>query len=184
MQQTYQCPLCRAPVAFGAKFCTNCGATLNWAAPQQIPQPPPVYQQPQQMYHSYVQQPPKPKKTSPRLIVSIALVVIVILVGGVLFAINISSQGTPSNTSPPTASPPSQSPPSTDNIQPAISGVAASPSETSCVITWVTDEPATSEVEYGTTTSYSSSTPLDENLVVSHTVSLLGLKSGTLTTLE
>ena len=49
MQQTYQCPNCGAPVAFGVKFCTNCGTSLNWHA-QQHPQSPPVYQQSQQQW--------------------------------------------------------------------------------------------------------------------------------------
>ena len=47
MQQTYQCPACGSPVAFGARFCGNCGTQLSWPTQQQI-QPPPVYQQQQQ----------------------------------------------------------------------------------------------------------------------------------------
>lgn len=43
MQQPYQCPNCGYPVAFGARFCGNCGTPLTWQ--QQTP-PPPVYQQP------------------------------------------------------------------------------------------------------------------------------------------
>ena len=43
MQQTYSCPNCGSPVAFGAGFCTNCGTPLNW--PTQQAQPPPAYQQ-------------------------------------------------------------------------------------------------------------------------------------------
>ena len=45
MQQWYQCPRCGAPVAFGTRFCTNCGMQLNW--PTQQLQPPPGYQQQQ-----------------------------------------------------------------------------------------------------------------------------------------
>lgn len=41
MQQWYQCPRCSAQVAYGTRFCGNCGTTLNW---QQ--QTPPVYQAP------------------------------------------------------------------------------------------------------------------------------------------
>ena len=46
MQQQYQCVNCGAPVAFGAKFCSNCGLQLNWAIQQQSP--PPQNQRPQQ----------------------------------------------------------------------------------------------------------------------------------------
>lgn len=41
MQQTYSCPNCGSPVAFGARFCTSCGTTLNWPTQQQM-QPPPM----------------------------------------------------------------------------------------------------------------------------------------------
>ena len=48
MQQTFRCPNCGAPVAYGAKFCGNCGTPLNWQPTQPQMQPPPVYQQQQQ----------------------------------------------------------------------------------------------------------------------------------------
>ncbi|MFC2000032.1 fibronectin type III domain-containing protein, partial [Chloroflexota bacterium] len=67
-----------------------------------------------------------------------------------------------------------------DEIPPVISGVSASDiSGASAVISWTTDEPATSQVEYGLTTGYGSTTILDEALVESHTVSLSGLTAGT-----
>src|SRR5206468_4269022 len=43
---------------------------------------------------------------------------------------------------------------------------------TSVTITWTTDEPATSRVEYGTTTSYGSLSPADATLVISHSVKI------------
>lgn len=46
MQRMYQCPNCGVPVAFGVKFCTNCGTSLSWPARQQV-QPPSVHQQQQ-----------------------------------------------------------------------------------------------------------------------------------------
>jgi len=49
MQQMYSCPNCGLPVPFGARFCTSCGATLNWPTQQQPvnyqQQVPPYYQQ-------------------------------------------------------------------------------------------------------------------------------------------
>ena len=44
MQQMYSYPNCGAQVAFGVRFCTGCGTTLNWPTQQQT-QPPPVSQQ-------------------------------------------------------------------------------------------------------------------------------------------
>jgi len=42
MQQGYQCPRCSAQVAFGVRFCGNCGQPINWQQPAQVQQ----YQQP------------------------------------------------------------------------------------------------------------------------------------------
>jgi arabinogalactan endo-1,4-beta-galactosidase len=62
-----------------------------------------------------------------------------------------------------------------------MSSVSASPITTStATITWFTDEPATSQVEYGMTVSYGLSTTLDTSLVTGHSVNLSGL--GTYTT--
>jgi len=41
MQQAYQCSNCHTPVAFGMRFCGNCGMQLTWTTQQQM-QPPPV----------------------------------------------------------------------------------------------------------------------------------------------
>lgn len=67
-----------------------------------------------------------------------------------------------------------------DKTAPTISGVSASDiTETSATITWTTDEPATSQVEYGPTTAYGSTASLDSTLVASHSVNLSGLTSST-----
>ena len=46
-------------------------------------------------------------------------------------------------------------------------------------ISWVTDKPATSQVEYGTTNAYGSTTTLDESLTTTHSITLAGLKPST-----
>lgn len=51
---------------------------------------------------------------------------------------------------------------------------------TSVTVTWTTNEAATSQVEYGETTGYGSSTPLDSNNTTSHTVDLTTLSGSTL----
>ena len=60
-----------------------------------------------------------------------------------------------------------------DTTPPMISAVEVSDiTEESAVITWTTDEPATSEVEYGQTLPYDRTTALNENLVINHRVYL------------
>jgi len=70
--------------------------------------------------------------------------------------------------------------PAPDDVPPLITGVsAASIGTTSATIGWTTDEPADSQVEYGPSTAYGSRTPLDAGLVLSHSLSVGGLASGT-----
>jgi Concanavalin A-like lectin/glucanases superfamily/Purple acid Phosphatase, N-terminal domain len=67
-----------------------------------------------------------------------------------------------------------------DSTPPVISNVAASSlTSTSAQFTWSTNEASDSRVEYGTTTSYGSSTPLDTAFVNNHVVNLTGLTAGT-----
>ncbi len=71
--------------------------------------------------------------------------------------------------------PPPPPPPTT------ISAVAAgSVTNGSAVITWTTNNPATSQVEYGTSTSYGSATTLDSALVTGHSQQISGLVASTL----
>jgi len=67
----------------------------------------------------------------------------------------------------------------TDTTPPTISEVNASninESSSSATIEWTTDKPATSQVEYGTTDAYGSTTPSDDELTTSHSVTLTGLE--------
>jgi glucose/arabinose dehydrogenase/chitodextrinase len=67
-----------------------------------------------------------------------------------------------------------------DTTAPTISGrTATSITGSSAQITWSTNEPATSRVEYGLTNSYGSLTPLDATLVTAHSVALVGLAPNT-----
>ncbi len=67
-----------------------------------------------------------------------------------------------------------------DTTAPSITGVAASGITASgATITWTTDEPASSQVEYGLTASYGSTTTSDTNMVTSHSVTLSGLSPST-----
>ncbi len=67
------------------------------------------------------------------------------------------------------------------NPGPQISNVqATNVTDDSATITWTTDQPATSQVEYGLTTAYGNLSPLHGTLVTSHSVMLEGLDSNTL----
>jgi glucose/arabinose dehydrogenase/PKD repeat protein len=58
---------------------------------------------------------------------------------------------------------------------PVISQVVARPGPGRVTITWRTDVPADSQVQYGRTTTYGSATALDRTLVTSHSVTISGL---------
>ena len=68
-----------------------------------------------------------------------------------------------------------------DKTAPVISGVVvAHITETTAIISWTTDEPATSHVEYGTSDSYGQFSTLTTDLGTSHSVTLEGLEADTL----
>jgi hypothetical protein len=67
-----------------------------------------------------------------------------------------------------------------DTSPPVISNIMASSSDTSATVQWQTDEPATTQVEYGVSTFYGASTTQDSTLVTSHTQTLFGLTPNTL----
>ncbi|MGH9227708.1 MAG: DUF1349 domain-containing protein [Acidimicrobiales bacterium] len=67
----------------------------------------------------------------------------------------------------------------TDTAPPVISGVTVTPSSSSAVVAWTTDEPATSSVAVGTTTAYSHGTFGSSNLTRTHSVTIAGLAPST-----
>jgi hypothetical protein len=71
--------------------------------------------------------------------------------------------------------------PTADATPPVISGTTAtSITGSGATITWTTDESATTQVNYGATNGYGSSSPLVSTLTTSHTVTLSGLTASTL----
>ena len=67
-----------------------------------------------------------------------------------------------------------------DTTAPVVSNVQATgASSNSATITWTTDEISNSQVEYGATTSYGSSSTLDPNLVNNHSQAISGLSPDT-----
>jgi len=70
---------------------------------------------------------------------------------------------------------------SSGSTSPIISGVEASSiTGSGALITWTTNKPADTQVEYGISAAYGSSTAPVSSLVTSHSVSLSGLQSSTL----
>ena len=70
--------------------------------------------------------------------------------------------------------------PTPDSTAPVITNVSvSSETEMSAVVGWLTDEPASSQVEHGRTVDYGSITALDEQLVTSHIVGLDSLEPRT-----
>src|ERR1700751_1866006 len=62
----------------------------------------------------------------------------------------------------------------------AITNVQASGSTPSSVqMSWVTNVPATSAIDYGTTAAYGASTPVDSSMVTNHQMALTNLAEGT-----
>jgi hypothetical protein len=72
--------------------------------------------------------------------------------------------------------------PDNRDTQPSVISSVASKniSSTGATITWSTNEPADSQVEYGLSTSYGTMTPLDTNLTQNHSVALSGLSANTI----
>jgi hypothetical protein len=68
-----------------------------------------------------------------------------------------------------------------DTTPPVISAISvASITATGATITWTTDEPADSQVEYGPTTAYGASSTLDPSPVTTHSVTITGLTASAL----
>jgi hypothetical protein len=68
-----------------------------------------------------------------------------------------------------------------DTTPPALSAIQATlVTSTSARISWLTSEPANTQVEYGSTTSYGASTTLDTTMSTGHGVSLAGLTAGSI----
>jgi hypothetical protein len=63
----------------------------------------------------------------------------------------------------------------TYNAGPVISNVQSTANKRNATVTWTTDVPADSQVEYGTTTGYGSFSALDSTLVTAHSVTITSL---------
>jgi hypothetical protein len=73
-----------------------------------------------------------------------------------------------------------QPPPAADTNSPVVSALSSTPAATGATISWVTNEAADSQVEYGPTVSYGSSSAVDPAMTTTHNVTLSGLTAGSL----
>lgn len=79
---------------------------------------------------------------------------------------------------PPT--PPPTPPGSPDTTPPVISSVTISViTSTTATVTWTTNEPASSQIDFGVTTAYGSQTALVSTLTTSHSQNIVGMSPGT-----
>jgi hypothetical protein len=69
----------------------------------------------------------------------------------------------------------------TDNdfTPPVLSAVSATTGTSTAAISWLTDKPSSTQVQYGTTTAYGSQTTLSNSMVTSHAAIITGLRVGT-----
>src|SRR3989344_2921911 len=67
-----------------------------------------------------------------------------------------------------------------DTYPPIISGISSTSALNGATITWTTDEPSDTQIDYGLTNAYGSNTALSPSLVTTpHTQTIIGLASGT-----
>lgn len=66
-----------------------------------------------------------------------------------------------------------------DQTAPVITNLNISVTATGATISWTTNEPADTQIHYGLTTAYGSTTPLNATMSTNHTVTLSGLTPGT-----
>ena len=92
-----------------------------------------------------------------------------------MFSVALAGCGGGSGGDPGSGNPP----PAADTIAPILSALSASPGSQDANVSWTTNEPSDSQVEYGTSAAYGSSTTVAAALVTSHTVTLSGLNAAT-----
>jgi hypothetical protein len=217
-QLSLSCPQCRITVNPGTRFCPNCGSTLGggptqqpgWgqhpAMPPQHPGIPPQHPGMPPQQPGWGQQPGMPpqqpgwgqqqpwtppaqrsQSSSSRPLLVLLLIVLLIGLGGLIYwqfgdqilAFFTSSTGGTTTTTTTTV----------DTTKPAITfPIDPVVSTTSATIAWHTDELSSSQVEYGTDTTYGSvepAQPADDPTsgqflgVIDHIVDLTGLQADT-----
>ena len=185
------CAHCGTPFSPGVRFCANCGAPVGGAAPPQQPgwgAPPPGGPQqpgwgapppggPQQPGWGAPQQQPgwgaqpqawgtpprRAQQSSNRPLLLVLLVVLLLGLGGIVYwrwgdqllGLVPSSSG------------------AADTTGPVISNTSVTTGAISVIITWSTDELASSQVEYGLTSDYGTTTLLENDPASATSIGLI-----------
>ncbi len=90
-QQIYACPNCKAQVVYGQSACSNCGVPLDWSDVQQTPGRRKSNQYQQQKMRSKTTAMRKKKRPSGITIPLMVLIFVVLVGGGIAFALNSDS---------------------------------------------------------------------------------------------
>ncbi len=110
-----------------------------------------------------------------RILVAVRIAALIVFIAVIAFIVFINKEAIQSAVSAFSKSTPTIHVAS-DVVPPEIGHVSASEvTQDSVIITWVTDEPATSQVEYGTTIDYGNSTPFGAKLETDHNVKVSSL---------
>jgi hypothetical protein len=134
-QQIQYCPNCRAPLDPRKKFCSNCGMPVTNSPPQQ--------NWGGQRYQGGNPYGYPKKKTLWGINIAYLIVFAVLLISVIVFAVI-------------------QLGPKPDTSGPQIYGAKITYiSKTGCTIVWYTDEPASTQIEYGFTTNYGAIFPVN-----------------------
>ncbi len=193
----YNCPSCGAPVNSTVIECPQCHIPLYWPGRQVAPvepvhqqyqydSPPAQYPTEPQYYEETSETSRKgPGKLNLPAVIGLGVLAVLIVITGILYATGTVPAFLSSSQKEETAGSNNDSPSTngnsslnTDSL--AISSPTASSIEyNSAVITWITNELATSQVEYGTSTSYGMESQLDESPTKQHSVTLTGLSPDT-----
>jgi len=165
----YNCPNCNAIVNATLSTCPYCNTALYWPSQQSAPlaaESSTDYDR--HMQHGDYHQKPASKKTSSIQLIILGILAAAVCITILVFVFDIFPRSTTKSTS------------NTDSTAPVLSDISTSSiTETNCTISWSTNVPATTQVEYGTSTNYGSVSPLDEELVTNHSVNLSGLNPDT-----
>jgi chitodextrinase len=103
------------------------------------------------------------------------------LTADTLYSFTVSAYDAAGNASTQSTAVSARTLPPPDTTAPVISGMAAGSITTGgALISWSTNEPSDTQVEYGTTTAYGASTSIAATLVTAHSQSLSGLLPSTL----
>lgn len=166
--------------------CPYCHVLLPWQGGQ-CPQSP-NYQTPNYRASNYpaqrdYQEPEEERSGRNTGLLAILLIVFIVILGGaIVFAVNNYSNSNQLSMDKAASTQQSSKakPGTSDTSAPVISDVeVTSITKTSAVITWSTDKPSSSQVNYGISTERDFSTTIDKNLVTRHSVTIQYLKPAT-----